>query len=166
MSASASANYDNSTQNTGFVMGRDENSTITYPGALWTVAMGINDEGKVVGYYGANGVIGNQTSVRGFLFSSGKFTPIDYPGALSTQPFGINDKGQVVGQYFDTNSTVQRHGFLLSCGVYSTVDHPSSAATAAMGINDAGQIVGVYYPMDQGQGPDVAGFISSSSGAS
>jgi probable HAF family extracellular repeat protein len=75
------------------------------PGALETVANGINDAGQVVGYYG------DISGTHGFLLDvDGSYTTIDLPGARETIPSGINDAGQIVGSYVDAGGT--HHGFL------------------------------------------------------
>ena len=57
---------------------------IDVPGASYTVAIGINPSGQIVGIYV------DSTGVHGFLYDRGVFTPIDVPGAFYTQAFGIN----------------------------------------------------------------------------
>src|ERR1043166_6954321 len=71
-------------------------TTIDVPGAIFTVAEGINPAGEIVGIYtDANGVD------HGFLLRQGSFTTIDFPGATSTLAVGINPAGELVGFYID-----------------------------------------------------------------
>jgi len=76
---------------------------------VFSVATGINKQGKVVGYYQ-----GLDSSTHGFLYDNGHYTLIDAPGTgvQNTYPGGINDKGQISGEYVDSSSVI--HGFLLS----------------------------------------------------
>jgi probable HAF family extracellular repeat protein len=54
-------------------------TTIDYPGAMWTLAYGINTAGQVVGeFYDAMGMR------HGFLKDGATYTPIDVPGASFT----------------------------------------------------------------------------------
>jgi hypothetical protein len=64
-------------------------TTIAVPGAISTVAIGINDSDQIVG----------SSTTGGFLYSDGSFTTIDVPGATFTEAFGINDSGQIVGSF-------------------------------------------------------------------
>jgi probable HAF family extracellular repeat protein len=105
-----------------------------------TVAIGINDPGKVVGDY-----VDNTTPnpVRhGFLLSQGVYTTLDPPGTSLTVAEGINNAGVIVGFYLDAAG--KEHGFVLSGGVYTTVDIPKSTGTQINSINAQGVIVGFY----------------------
>jgi uncharacterized membrane protein len=71
-------------------------TTIDFPGAFSTEALGINDSGQVVGAYNEN-----LPGAGGFLLSGGNFTTVNFPGPGIQETFaeGINDRGQVVGGY-------------------------------------------------------------------
>lgn len=117
-------------------------TVIDYPGALSTVADGINSANQIVGTYCAHvGTCLFQHGDHGFLDDNGVFTAIDFPGGVLTSANGINDAGQIVGSY---NSQGKTHGFLLSAGVYTTIDPPGTSLTNAEGINNSGEIVGTY----------------------
>src|SRR2546425_1064389 len=81
----------------------------------FTLADGINDRGKIVGFYGD--VLG---TFHGFLVAKGTFTTIDVPGSTSTLAFGINGRGQIVGQYKDVGGMF--HGYRLDKGTFTTID--------------------------------------------
>ena len=68
----------------------------------YTVALGINDAGQIVGRY-------NDSPYHGFLLNGSTLTTIDVPGSGQTMAFGINNAGQIVGGFRDTNGI---HGFL------------------------------------------------------
>ncbi len=115
----------------------DTFTSIVYPGANMTHAMGINDAGDIVGeYYDAGGG-------HGFLLSGNKFTSIDFPGAKQTYARGINSRGDISGTYSDGTTN---HGFLLSQGKFTSVDCPGDGVTVLYGINSAGDIAGWFTP--------------------
>jgi probable HAF family extracellular repeat protein len=71
-------------------------TTLDVPGSVVTVALDINDRGRVVGGY-----IDAAGRQHGFVFDNGRYTTIDAPRPLD--PFamgsiatGINDRGEVV----------------------------------------------------------------------
>ncbi len=121
-------------------------TTIDYPGATHTHAMGINDAGDVVGGYHTTANMNGMPS-HGFLLSGGKFTQIDYPDATNTWVTGINSQGTMVGIYRDAGG--KHHGFVLSKGTFTSLDYPGSDMTMAYAINSAGDIVGA---VGRGQG--------------
>lgn len=132
----------------GFFLKDGGFTTITFPGAAWTAAYGVNNAGQIVGGYGSNEFSGR----HGFLRSGSRFSSIDFPGSSDTVARGINGRGQIVGDYQGPDGL--RHGFLLSGGSYRSVELPGSGGGAANGINDSGQIVGVM-----GSGPAATGFL-------
>jgi probable HAF family extracellular repeat protein len=79
--------------------------SIDFPGAVGTLASGINDAGAVVGRY-----TDSSGTNHGFLWQGGSFTTRDVPGALSTQVIGINNTGDIVGGYADSSG--RAHGFV------------------------------------------------------
>ncbi len=107
-------------------------TTIDVPGAVATLAQGINDHGQIVGEY-LDGITGPG---HGPLLD-GTFTTIDVPGASFTVARGINNRGQIVG-------SADGHGFLLDRGTLTSIDVPGATSTDASGINDHGEIVGTY----------------------
>src|SRR5262245_805700 len=65
-------------------------TTIDVPGAVQTDATGINNAGRIVGFYHLAAESGVD---HGFVLSDGSFTTIDYPNAISSQALGINAPG-------------------------------------------------------------------------
>jgi uncharacterized membrane protein len=65
--------------------------TINAPGAVSTIAEGINNLGEIVGtfYDGEH--------YHGFVDLQGKFDIVNAPGATDTFVHGVNDFGQIVG---------------------------------------------------------------------
>src|SRR5260370_27389982 len=68
-------------------------TTIDFPGASLTIAVGINPRGDIVGQYMTAGVS------HGFLLSGDEFTSIDFPRASFILAVGINPRGDIVGRY-------------------------------------------------------------------
>ena len=130
------------------------------PGALvnpalieGTSALGINDEGVVVGLYNVppNG------DTHGFIYRDGKITTVVIPGAGGdpTPPYAfnvlgefvhINDLGVAIGDYNDANGFV--HGFLRKPDGHIAYlpDIPGALESGQVfaSINDSGTIVGGY----------------------
>ncbi len=123
-------------------------SFFTVPGSsgtsTGTYASGINDFGKVTGYYedGAGGV-------HGFLKEGRDISSFDVPGADYTYANGINDQDEVVGTYVAAGVAF---GYVMREGEFVTVDVPGAAVTNIFGINDLGQIVGWYSDTSSGTG--------------
>lgn len=116
---------------------------IDYPGAVKTVATGINTAGTIVGDFCV--ICKNGFEVKhGYILSQGTFTQIDFPGAGSTRPLGINDGGSIVGYYWFPNQNSKTHGFLFSAYVFTSIDYPGADQTHAIGIDRAGDIFGGY----------------------
>jgi uncharacterized repeat protein (TIGR01451 family) len=107
---------------------------LDFPGAVNTVARGLNDSGRVVGYYEDTGFI-----THGFEWD-GTFTSLDVPGANVTDAYGINNSGTVVGMFNDSSGN---HGFVYN-GTYQTLDVPDAISTSANDINISGNVVGSF----------------------
>jgi probable HAF family extracellular repeat protein len=109
---------------------------ITYSGANYTHALGINNAGQVVGF--AYSIPNHHYT--GFLLNAGNYSNITIPGSTaSTIANGINNNGQIVG--YDMDDSV---GFVLSAGTFTRISVPGATWTVPRGINDQGQIVGDY----------------------
>jgi probable HAF family extracellular repeat protein len=144
----------------GYMFTVVDNSTVTIdvPGALSTVASGINRAGQIVGSScNATACDSDDGGGTGFLLDKigGTFTTIDFPGAVNTAASAINDTGIIVGNYAACKtgtssvlhapcSELQLHGYQLIGGTYSTIDPAGSVATNVDGINNSGEVVGTY----------------------
>ena len=117
--------------------GNDGFTTIDFPGATFSSAIGINSRGDIVGQYNTPG------RVHGYLWREGKFAPIDVPGATFSLARGITPRGDIVGQYVDpkTGQSFLHHGYLLSAGSFTSFDFPGARETFGFGINPRGDIV-------------------------
>src|SRR5262249_216963 len=141
----------------GFLKTASSVTTIDVPGANRTAALGINNTGQIVGYFGASGV--NQ--LHGFVKTGSTFTTIDVPGAISTEQVkastsvgGINDAGVIVGTFTDAMGT---HGFVATPEVDTTPPVITIAATPATLWPPTGKMVPVTVSgtmTDAGSGVD------------
>lgn len=117
---------------------------VQYPGAEWTIALGMNNNGDIVGYYRVpNAEFPVYDKAFLYVSSTDTYQTIDYPGAWNPHAQGINNSGQIVGHYSDPQSGKDR-GFLKDGNTFVTVDYPAGIGTQPNGINDAGVIVGSY----------------------
>jgi len=84
----------------GFVKDGSNYTTLTVPGAAYTIANGINNEGVVTGLY-----VNPDTSHHGFIWSKGQFITVDanVAGSIGTEWIGLNDLGDLAGIYFDAS---------------------------------------------------------------
>jgi uncharacterized membrane protein len=117
------------------------------PFELGTVVTGLNDAGRISGYYVQLTAGGPAYSAfTGNVDGSG-FTTINRPGYLGTGASGINNLGQIVGVSVDP--TFAASGFLRTTGgAFATIDPGqgglTSAYSEAVGINDQDEIVGYF----------------------
>jgi probable HAF family extracellular repeat protein len=112
--------------------------TFNYPGAAFTEAYGINDDGQVVRYY-----CNSTGPCHAFLYNYGgnkSFETFD-PTGNGSAAYGINGSGQVVGSFAD--STGATHGFIWNAGTDgSDVILPFPYAYS---INNNGQVICCNY---------------------
>jgi probable HAF family extracellular repeat protein len=113
--------------------------TLSYPGAIQTELLAINDRGDIVGH----AQVGNPWV--NFLYAHGSFTTLNLPATFT--PAAINNRGEIVGTYGDSSQVP--HGFIYADGIIQTIDVPDSTGTWVVGINDRGEMVGMFRT-DQG----------------
>jgi hypothetical protein len=114
--------------------------TIDIPGAMYTVATGINNRDEIVGYYQDSAL-----HVRGFYRDpAGNLTyPITVHNAIYVALHGINDRGEIVGHW---ETYTANHGLVMRLpGHIISFDIPGSYLTYASGINNSGEISGGFY---------------------
>jgi hypothetical protein len=115
--------------------------------------LGINDNGKVVGFYGS-GAHGDPN--RGYTlappYGQGGYRAENFPGSAQTEVSGINNSGVTVGFYSRTNKVNGDNGYIgfyLKNGSYHKVTFPtgnnaSPAVNQLLGINNGGVAVGDF----------------------
>jgi uncharacterized membrane protein len=110
-------------------------TTLTIPGAVGDTAIGVNDQGAIVGG------VDDSTGSHAFLLFQGKVTKFRFPGSFSTEAENINNHNQIVGDYVNVNTG--QHGFVVQNGVFHSISAPGAASqTRARGNNNFGVIVG------------------------
>jgi probable HAF family extracellular repeat protein len=116
---------------------------LVYPGAPYTLGLGINRNRKIVGWYAdSNG------NAHAFLRTGKDYSNIDHPGSDNTIASNINNTGVIIGTYYQNASGII-HGFVLKKGVYVTIDPDGSTFTEPVGINSNGAIVGFWIDQNQ-----------------
>ena len=73
----------------GFVLSGEDYTAVDVPfvGASNTIALGINNRGRIVGTYQTS------TGIHGFTYDNGSYNTIAVLGAFDTTPTGINQFG-------------------------------------------------------------------------
>jgi uncharacterized membrane protein len=113
---------------------------IDYPGAIaQQFPFGINDAGKIAGYYNLT-----DGTAKSFLLQGTAFKDVVFPGAAVTLAFGINKSGTIVGTYSPSGTSIESHGFTFKGTTYKSFDFPGSTYTNPYNINVSGDIVGIY----------------------
>jgi hypothetical protein len=110
--------------------------TIRVPDAVTTQALGLDDQGRIVGDY-----LDKEGVYHGYLWRRGRFTTIDVPRSTGTTITAINDRGEMVGVYGDADR--DPHGFFRSRrGRITTIDARGVDYTLPLDIDDRGRVVG------------------------
>jgi hypothetical protein len=173
------AGYCNCLGEDGFVRAAD--GTITkfdVANASGTLALSINTDGAIAGYYGDNG--SPHPVYHGFVRAAdGTITTFDAPGAGTSEnnvyvqgtfALSINDDGVITGYYVDASDGY--HGFVrYADGTITTLNAPGAGTgtssltgyqlgTKALSINDDGVITGYYLDANE----VYHGFMVSASG--
>jgi hypothetical protein len=121
----------------GFMVLNGNYTTIAFAGAQITNALGVNDNGEVVGSY-ASGSFSN-----GFSWQNGTFTTINYPKSpYGTVLTGVNNSGVIVGNHI---SAEKDSGFIYENGVFKNIVYSGAKFTMAGGINNNGLVSGQIY---------------------
>jgi len=131
-----------------FLLVNGSHSGLGIPGAISSVAFGINDNGVIVGQY-----VNAAGNTPGFVDANGVITTINAtPTATVTNVQGINNGGIAIGFY--SADGVHQHGFLYNTSTKQTtlLPDPSTARITAnglvltqfLGINDNNEAVGYY----------------------
>jgi probable HAF family extracellular repeat protein len=132
-----------------FVFSNGVTTDIVAPGAVTGLALDINNDGQVVGYFqDAVGVL------SAFTFQNGALTLLGGLGGNSSFADSINSRGQIVGQSQIADGTY--HAFLYDNGMMTDLTELIGIPLAAgllstLDINDNGQIS--YYGYDSQGAP-------------
>jgi uncharacterized membrane protein len=110
-------------------------------------AVGLNDPGKIVGYY----VEPDTGFKRGYKLEGSNLTPIDVPGGpgvtiIGTSPSSISNAGKIAGNYTAAGpSGTFVHGFTFDGVTYRSFDIPGAGNTFLSRLKDNGRMVGYFY---------------------
>jgi hypothetical protein len=141
--AGAAAGWCTSTKtglNIGFVYSGGKFTAINFPKSNGTEAMGINDNGDVVGLY-----VDSTNVQHGFVKKGTKYTSIDVKGDTKAEAWGINNAGQIA--VFALNSSSDYESFIYSGKTFKKVSDPSAGATGTIirSVNNKGDAAGAYF---------------------
>lgn len=131
----------------GFLWSKGQFTVIDDPSASGlligggTVALGMNDSGKVVGNF-TTFQSAWTLDRHGFIKDRLIYTKIDVPNSTSTVIAGINNDGTIAGSFYDRRG---RHGYVMINKVFTTIDigGPDSQ-TAVLAIDGIGRIAGSF----------------------
>jgi hypothetical protein len=150
-----------------------------FPGAAFTHAFGINDQGDIVGQW----IAPHSPKCNSFQLSGGNFAALPVPNGLNNLAFGINDTGVVTGVFgsscpfllanpaaftgLDLRSPtislglVGVQGYVLAPdGTFAVVIFPGAQSTQPQKINSSGMLVG-FYNAAPGPGSMTHGFLAT-----
>ncbi len=120
---------------------------VDHPDVTDTYLAAIDDAGRALGYYAADG------ANHPFIYANGTFTNIAVLDNSNFVPMGWNAAGDIVGAW-------GAGGFVLHNGVITTVAVPGAMITGATGINAAGDVAGYSLDTDaDGHTVNPRGFI-------
>jgi hypothetical protein len=127
-------------QYAGFVYSGGKFTAIGFPNSTGTQAIGINDQGDVVGLYLDSGGV-----QHGFLKKGATYTSIDVAGDSTTEAWGINNKGQMA--VFAINSAGSYEAFIYNGKTFKKVSDPNAGASGTLirDVNNKGDATGAYF---------------------
>lgn len=135
----------------GFLLSNGTYTTINVPGGEdYTIATGINDNGKIVGF--------SRPTLLGFEYDvqTATFTTLSDPNGTITEPCCINNNGVIGGAYYNTGGP---YGFALVDSTYRTLTPPETTTSSVIGVTASGEFIlssvtsankAVYYSYSDG----------------
>jgi len=114
-------------------------TALDFPGAAETVAMAINDNGTIVGYYSKTA--SPNLFRHGFIYSNGQWAKLNYPNSmLQTELTGISNSNLIVGTTIrGSNATAS---FLYKNGTFKKIIMPNSnVPTYADGVSPSKDLI-------------------------
>jgi hypothetical protein len=123
-----------------FVYAGGKFTTINFPKSTSTQAIGISDDGDVVGLY-----IDSSAVQHGFLKRGAAYTSIDVKGDTSTEAWGINNRDQIT--VFALSSTGSYESFIYNRKTFKKISDPNAGTigTIARIVNNKGDVAGAYF---------------------
>jgi len=106
---------------------------LDYPGAVETVAVSINDNGTIVGWY-SNHLPPNEWR-HGFIYNNGKWATLNYPSTLQTSLTGISNANLIVGSTIKGTNEVG--SFLYQNGAFKDIilSNAGGLVTSVRGVS-------------------------------
>jgi len=128
----------------GFLYKSGEFTDVPGPkSATASLAIAINDQGSIVGYYNDT-----NNATHGFLLRNKIYTTLDVPGAAATVASGINDQGKIV--LYWSNSTGSYQSSLYNGKTFKTINVSGATDSFASDINNVGDVT--FQWLDSGGG--------------
>ena len=145
---------DANDNNHGFIVVGGVQSTLDFPGSIFTQALGINNAGQVVGQY--QDVTGG---THGFLYTNGAFQSVDEPAGKpgTTLVNGINDLGQIVGFFEDAQGNTV--GFVGTAEAASETTIFRAVLAPAAGVQATGTTDIIAHVVRDGTGKITSGTV-------
>lgn len=109
--------------------------------------LGINDHGKIAGYFGSGVLPGHPNQGYTLIkpYGQNNYNNENYPGSVETQVTSINDHGDTAGFWVDAYNV--NRGFVHWKGVFTSYTDPKTGGGTVnqiLGLNNAGIAVGFY----------------------
>lgn len=124
----------------GFVFEQGTYSTFVFPGAAFTGAGGLNNQGQIVGAYRTGPGL---TPARGYTFDGTQFRPIVVPNAFASGANSVNDDSIVVGTVH-VNDLLIASGYVVREGTVSILATSFAQSLSPDDINRNGVVAGSY----------------------
>jgi len=123
-----------------FVYAGGKFTTVSFPKAMETQAIGINDKGDVVGLY-----FDTAGAQHGYVKKGSKYTTIDVSGDSSSEAWGINDAGEIA--VFAVGSAGGYQSFIYNGKTFKQISDPNqgTSGTIARDLNNKGDVAGAYF---------------------
>jgi hypothetical protein len=126
--------------NLGFVYAGGKFTAVNFPKSNGTQAIGISDNGTIVGTY-----LDSASVEHGFVKKGNKYTSIDVQGDTSAEAWGVNNSGEIA--VFAINSAGGYDSFLYNGKTFKKVSDPNAgtSGTIIRIVNNKGDIAGAYF---------------------
>lgn len=109
--------------------------TFTYPGALNTIPLGVNDANVISGTF-----VGTDGLNHGFFLINGSFSQFDLGSGVNTAVYGVNNAGNFVGS---TGFNGADSGFVSIAGKVTKFTFGGNV-TETYGIDNSNNVVGFF----------------------